>query len=119
MFEMPSTLGFSHGIDFFFFFSSRRRHTRFDCDWSSDVCSSDLRSGRSGIRGRRRSRFQARGGARRRGRSRRPQSPMGRLPFSRIYRRWQGARADRESGGEGKRGDLGGGRVIKKKKKKK
>src|SRR2546430_6112030 len=23
-------------------FSSRRRHTRFDCDWSSDVCSSDL-----------------------------------------------------------------------------
>src|SRR2546430_3739860 len=28
--------------DLFFFFSSRRRHTRFDCDWSSDVCSSDL-----------------------------------------------------------------------------
>src|SRR5256886_9375985 len=25
-----------------FFFASRRRHTRFDCDWSSDVCSSDL-----------------------------------------------------------------------------
>src|SRR5688572_32183134 len=25
-----------------FFFSSRRRHTIFDCDWSSDVCSSDL-----------------------------------------------------------------------------
>src|SRR3990167_5716159 len=24
------------------FFKSRRRHTRFDCDWSSDVCSSDL-----------------------------------------------------------------------------
>src|SRR5256886_14449812 len=35
----------------FFFFSSRRRHTRFDCDWSSDVCSSDLLSlaiGRNG-----------------------------------------------------------------------
>src|SRR2546430_9011599 len=31
---------------FFFFFSSRRRHTRFDCDWSSDVCSSDLRPAR-------------------------------------------------------------------------
>src|SRR2546427_11526334 len=30
------------GLDLFFF-SSRRRHTRFDCDWSSDVCSSDLR----------------------------------------------------------------------------
>src|SRR5260370_4557839 len=27
-------------------FSSRRRHTRFKCDWSSDVCSSDL--GRQG-----------------------------------------------------------------------
>src|SRR5438270_2615358 len=31
-----------NGIRAFFFFSSRRRHTRFDCDWSSDVCSSDL-----------------------------------------------------------------------------
>src|SRR2546430_11861918 len=30
-----------------FFFSSRRRHTRFDCDWSSDVCSSDLAEKRS------------------------------------------------------------------------
>src|SRR5260370_5674803 len=28
-----------------FFFSSRRRHTRFKCDWSSDVCSSDLIAG--------------------------------------------------------------------------
>src|SRR5713101_9352527 len=27
---------------FFFFFSSRRRHTILTCDWSSDVCSSDL-----------------------------------------------------------------------------
>src|SRR2546430_10008764 len=33
-------------IIFFFFFSSRRRHTRFDCDWSSDVCSSDLGAAR-------------------------------------------------------------------------
>src|SRR5690242_21307855 len=29
----------------FFFFSSRRRHTRLTCDWSSDVCSSDLEVG--------------------------------------------------------------------------
>src|SRR6266481_6796372 len=29
-------------IGFVFFFSSRRRHTRWNCDWSSDVCSSDL-----------------------------------------------------------------------------
>src|SRR5207237_4878905 len=34
-------------IAFFFFFSSRRRHTRFKCDWSSDVCSSDLTFRRS------------------------------------------------------------------------
>src|SRR3712207_5797548 len=33
--------------DCFFFFSSRRRHTRYWRDWSSDVCSSDLRGGRS------------------------------------------------------------------------
>src|SRR3989449_10857875 len=31
--------------DFVFFFSSRRRHTRCSRDWSSDVCSSDLRKG--------------------------------------------------------------------------
>src|SRR2546427_2211379 len=46
--ELLGRLVFSRGwwilfLDFFFFFSSRRRHTRFDCDWSSDVCSSDLR----------------------------------------------------------------------------
>src|SRR6266480_6466642 len=29
-------------MNVFFFFSSRRRHTRLTCDWSSDVCSSDL-----------------------------------------------------------------------------
>src|SRR5260370_19560258 len=34
----------------FFFFSSRRRHTRFKCDWSSDVCSSDLAAVGWGIR---------------------------------------------------------------------
>src|SRR5256885_16106881 len=32
----------------FFFFSSRRRHTRLQGDWSSDVCSSDLRGGEVG-----------------------------------------------------------------------
>src|SRR6266481_8430175 len=40
---------------FFFFFTSRRRHTRWNCDWSSDVCSSDLRA----VSGRRRSRRRA------------------------------------------------------------
>src|SRR5690606_41046633 len=32
----------------YFFFSSRRRHTRFSRDWSSDVCSSDLVSDLTG-----------------------------------------------------------------------
>src|SRR5690606_40800717 len=54
-------------LEFFFafFFSSRRRHTRFSRDWSSDVCSSDLRrpprarGRRVGARGGRRVRAQA------------------------------------------------------------
>src|SRR5947207_2191815 len=38
--------GWLNGVEYiincsFFFFSSRRRHTRSLCDWSSDVCSSD------------------------------------------------------------------------------
>src|SRR5690242_21277218 len=37
-----------------FFFSSRRRHTRLTCDWSSDVCSSDLLQGGRRARDRRR-----------------------------------------------------------------
>src|SRR5260370_16531565 len=36
------TLCTSYAFLLFFFFSRRRRHTRFKCDWSSDVCSSDL-----------------------------------------------------------------------------
>src|SRR2546430_8853211 len=39
---MVPALGLSRLGFCFFFFSSRRRHTRFACDWSSDVCSSDL-----------------------------------------------------------------------------
>src|SRR5256885_12706562 len=35
-------LGTSHIMTSLFFFSSRRRHTRLQGDWSSDVCSSDL-----------------------------------------------------------------------------
>src|SRR5690625_7605119 len=33
----------------FFFFSSRRRHTRWPGDWSSDVCSSDLKIEKRGF----------------------------------------------------------------------
>src|SRR2546421_1923332 len=35
----------------FFFFSSRRRHTRSDRDWSSDVCSSDLGATQTSTKG--------------------------------------------------------------------
>src|SRR2546426_3219382 len=40
---------FVNYISVFFFFSSRRRHTRLQGDWSSDVCSSDLLSGHEEI----------------------------------------------------------------------
>src|SRR5579859_7905266 len=40
-FHVLSSAGLSAMLTVFFF-SSRRRHTIFDCDWSSDVCSSDL-----------------------------------------------------------------------------
>src|SRR2546430_5567477 len=108
-----------------FFFTSRRRNTRFDCDWSSAVCSPDLgaagtgraRGGRPpaerGRRLRRRKGVLAappreeagdeRGGGGRPGH-------VGRLPT-------RAAHGDRKSGGEGKSGDLGGRRIIKKKKK--
>src|SRR2546430_8647190 len=39
--RIPDREGIKRILDWNFFFSSRRRHTRFDCDWSSDVCSSD------------------------------------------------------------------------------
>src|SRR5882762_12003217 len=76
----------------FFFFSSRRRHTRFKCDCSSDVCSSDLpwRHARRAAR---------------------------RPPRARARRR--GPRRGRKSVVWGKSVDLGGRRIIKKKKKKK
>src|SRR6266511_160993 len=51
------SLGASDPVGFvvyWLFFSSRRRHTRFSRDWSSDVCSSDLRG--AGARGDRRRR---------------------------------------------------------------
>src|SRR6266511_5723485 len=47
--DFLAALAFKNGLpgqflNVFFFFSSRRRHTRFSSDWSSDVCSSDLNS---------------------------------------------------------------------------
>src|SRR5882672_11900662 len=42
-------LRYNLNIFVIFFFSSRRRHTRSLCDWSSDVCSSDLSLRGSGV----------------------------------------------------------------------
>src|SRR5256885_7042695 len=41
--EEPGRCGHRVRRGVYFFFSSRRRHTRLQGDWSSDVCSSDLR----------------------------------------------------------------------------
>src|SRR2546430_17398408 len=85
---------------FLFFFSSRRRHTRFDCDWSSDVCSSDLDKPRRPIPLPGRWKRVSRG--------------------SRIATRAHTApRSRSEERRVGKSVDLGGRRIIKKKKKKK
>src|SRR6202012_6216002 len=75
------------------FFSSKRRQTRSLCDWSSDVCSSDLVDVDADA-----DRRAGQGGAE---------------ALADPHRR-----PDRKSGVEGKRGDLGGRRIIKKKKKK-
>src|SRR5205085_12390641 len=98
---------------FFLFFSSSSRHTRFDCDWSSDVCSSDLRSaGRSAST--RRSRIRsptptsrpsspARSPTGRRGASpRRTSSPRSRSPPRRRTRATRRSPRDRKSVVEGK-----------------
>src|SRR5256886_3339666 len=106
------------GRVWFFFFSSRRRHTRFDCDWSSDVCSSDLRNASSASDcdsvSKRYRRFCA----------------LSALCFGGMTQHKSLARPlissvmcsqsseDRKSVGEGKSVDLGGRRIIKKKKKK-
>src|SRR3712207_8482969 len=42
LFAIAGTAAYTRGSSFTFFFSSRRRHTRYWRDWSSDVCSSDL-----------------------------------------------------------------------------
>src|SRR2546430_5893169 len=102
-----------------FFFSSRRRHTRFDCDWSSDVCSSDLeqrvRVRRPGV-GEDDPEVAARGP----GTEPPPEQeqPEHREQVERDRGRVSGGQ-ERKSVVEGKRGDLGGRRIIKKKKKKK
>src|SRR5256885_17023201 len=92
-------------LSYCFFFSSRRRHTRLQGDWSSDVCSSDL------------SPFTTSGSARRiLVYTTFMESPQGNLlarerPLSSRARRSEERRV-------GKGVDLGGRRIIKKKNKK-
>src|SRR5256885_4621524 len=102
-----------------FFFSSRRRHTRLQGDWSSDVCSSDLSRSvatprRSPARSSRYSHRPAWGLLPTGWSSRESQNAP-----ARGSRHWRGRREkkERERGVGGKRGDIRGGRVLKKKKK--
>src|SRR3989442_9201044 len=99
----------SVGESKFFFFSSRRRHTRCGRDWSSDVCSSDLGQRRNDRRY-----HGERGGLR--------PATVGRGDDDRCgCSHRAGAQAEActnwKRGGWGKRGSFGGGRIIKKKKK--
>src|SRR2546421_4512296 len=100
----------------FFFFSSRRRHTISDRDWSSDVCSSDLGAA---VRDRARDRPQGydAGGDRRDGGRGGGCRGTVRPGLSVLAVRLARRRAqDRKRGVEGKSVDLGGRRIIKKKK---
>src|SRR3712207_9314730 len=98
---------------FVFFFSSRRRHTRYWRDWSSDVCSSDLTDAAP--------RLAPAGAARTRRRVGAPSAARGPQSRKAVTSRGLASAAGeptaaREGVGEGKRVDLGGRRRIKKKK---
>src|SRR5690348_18262956 len=90
--------------DFVFFFSSRRRHTRWTGDWSSDVCSSDLDQP-PGQPASRRDQHGARQWLQ--------SACQGAFDIARVHRRRSEERR------VGKSVDLGGRRIIKKKKRKK
>src|SRR5690348_18310847 len=95
----------------FFFFSSRRRHTRWTGDWSSDVCSSDLRGGSAPCSARPRS-----------GQARSPSAGSPGRSTSWSHRAGPSSPARRSRSEErrvGKSVDLGGRRRVKKKIKKK
>src|SRR2546430_1187985 len=82
---------------FFFFFSSRRRHTRFDCDWSSDGCSSDPGGG---------------GGLGGRGLQREPRGELLSAPGGRRRARARVRRVRRSGGAAGPLGGARPGRVA-------
>src|SRR5260370_30167437 len=94
----------------FFFFSSRRRHTRFKCDWSSDVCSSDLELKRPGVN------LLMLWDEYRAAQVAMPALRPGFMPMdtSEMLFNWDPLRSEERR--EGKSVDLGGRRIIKKKK---
>src|SRR3712207_9584692 len=97
---------------FIFFFSSRRRHTRYWRDWSSDVCSSDRAEVAAEALGR--GVFQAVGDVGHREPAR--LEPRGRVQQPDGGEVVLGRRGDRKSVVEGKGVGLGSSRIIKKKK---
>src|SRR3712207_8911110 len=101
-----------------FFFSSRRRHTRYWRDWSSDVCSSDLPDIRFVVHyhfpGSLEAYYQEAGRAGRDGETSRC-TVLYRVEDQAVQGYFLGG--GRERGGEGKRGKLGGVRCCDKKKK--
>src|SRR5258706_13791920 len=84
----------------YFFFSSRRRHTRLVSDWSSDVCSSDLSRGRRPVAGGTRipTRALRRAEARARLRAAHERANRGQLPAAQF--RGRAVRADRRRDGD-------------------
>src|SRR5688500_20370327 len=85
----------------FFFFSSRRRHTRLQGDWSSDVCSSDLKSG-WGRGPRRIRRGEKEKQPKRRGASERPRTRIQHPRRGRGTTLWRGRSEERRVGKEGR-----------------
>src|SRR3712207_9595001 len=94
----------------FFFFSSRRRHTRYWRDWSSDVCSSDLNIEPIAYF---QSPFKSKFGVPKQ--SGLVEDLEGKIVFEPAYRNADALRGDRKSVVWGKSVDLGGRRIIKKK----
>src|SRR5262249_58995834 len=96
-----------HWVDgAFFFFSSRRRHTRLVSDWSSDVCSSDLRCAGAPSRGPRRRAWSTKRRARRR-RAPAPAWPRRRAQIGRASCRERGEIAVVAGGVKKKSGEEG------------
>src|SRR3712207_9578619 len=101
---------------YFFFFSSRRRHTRYWRDWSSDVCSSDLADEAAAEQAEHHDEGGQDVGARAEELDLREEGELQEDAADHDQRNPQGDLRDRKSVVWGKSVDLGGRRIIKKKK---